>query len=108
MDRSLLAQAIGKYLSGLLAVAVLMFVPAGTLKYWNAWLLIGILFIPMLVVGAVLMFRNPDLLRKRLNAREKEAEQRSVIQAGGLMFVLGFVLAGLDYRYQWSHIPRWV
>lgn len=108
MDKKLVTQAIGKYLSGLIVVAILLFVPAGTLKYWNAWLLMGILFVPMLIVGVVLLMKNPELLRKRLNAREKETEQKQVILLSGLMFVAGFVIAGLNFRYQWLSVPRWL
>lgn len=108
MDRKLFIQAIGKYLSGVLLLSILLFVPAGTLKYWNAWLLMGILFIPMFIAGIVLMIKNPELLRKRLNLKEKETEQKHVIISGGLMFICGFVIAGLDYRYQWLILPKWL
>jgi protein-S-isoprenylcysteine O-methyltransferase Ste14 len=108
MDRKLFIQAIGKYLSGILLLSILLFVPAGTLKYWNAWLLMGILFIPMFIAGVVLMIKNPELLRKRLNSKEKETEQKHVIISGGLMFICGFVIAGLDYRYQWLILPKWL
>lgn len=108
MDKKLFIQAIVKYLLGLTLFSFLLFVSAGTLKYWNAWLLIGVLFIPMLLVGIVLAIKNPKLLRKRLNAREKEAEQASVQQYGALMFVGGLVVAGLDYRYQWLVLPKWL
>jgi protein-S-isoprenylcysteine O-methyltransferase Ste14 len=108
LDKKLFIQAIGKYLLGLILVSILLFIPAGTLNYWNAWLLIGVLCIPMLIVGIVLMIKNPELLRKRLNAKEKEEEQKSVILLGGLMFVIGFVVAGLDYRFQWLVLPEWL
>lgn len=108
MDKKLFIQAIVKYLLGLTLFSFLLFVSAGTLKYWNAWLLIGVLFIPMLLVGIVLAIKNPELLRKRLNAREKEAEQTSIQQYGALMFVGGLVVAGLDYRYQWLVLPKWL
>lgn len=108
METKLLAQAAAKYFLGLVAVAVLLFVPAATLRFWNAWLLIVILFVPMLIVGAALLIKNPELLRKRLNAREEEAEQKAVVLLGGLMFAAGFVVAGLDYRYQWSALPGWL
>jgi len=108
MDRNLFIQALGKYLLGLIFVSVLLFIPAGTLYYWNAWLLIGVLFIPMIIVGFVLMIKNPELLRKRLNMKEKEAEQKSVILLSSLMFISGFALAGLDYRYQWLVLPKWL
>lgn len=108
MDTRLFIQAIGKYILGILLFSSLLFIPAGTMKYWNAWLLIGILFIPMLIIGIILMIKNPELLRKRLNSKEKEQEQKSVIVLGGLMFICGFVVAGLDYRYQWFILPKWV
>ena len=99
MDKKRFIQAIGKYLLGLMLFSILVFIPAGTLNYWNAWLLMGILFIPMLIVGIFLSIKNPELLRKRLNAKEKEAEQKSVILFSSLMFISGFIVAGLDYRY---------
>lgn len=108
MDKGLLIQAIIKFVSGILIVALLLFFPAGTIDYFNAWLLMGVLFIPMLIAGVVMMFKNPDLLRKRLNAKEKEGEQKGVIAMSGLMFVGGFVLAGLDYRFGWFALPKWI
>ena len=108
MDKKLFIQAVMKYLLGIILFSVLLFIPAGTFNYWNAWLLIGVLFIPMLIVGIVLAIKNPELLRKRLNAKEKEAEQKSVILFSALMFVSGFVVAGLDYRYQWLVLPQWL
>lgn len=108
MDKKLFIQAIVKYNLGIIMFSVLLFIPAGTIDYWNAWLLIGILFIPMLIVGIVLAIKNPELLRKRLNAKEKEAEQKSVILFGALMFVSGLVVAGLDHRYQWLLLPQWL
>ena len=108
MTRQLFIQAILKFFAGAVLLGVLTFLPAGTLHYWNAWLLMGILFIPMFLAGIVLMFKNPDLLKKRLNAKEKEAEQSLVIKLSGLMFVLGFVAAGLNFRFQWIVLPEWV
>ena len=107
MDKKLFIQAIGKFFSGIFMLSLLLLLPAGTVFYWNAWLLIGILFIPMFIVGIILMFSNPELLRKRLNVKEKETEQKSIIISGGLMFICGFIVAGLDYRYQWSVLPKW-
>ncbi len=107
MDKKLLIQTISMYLLGLLLISILLFIPAGTMKYWNAWLLIGILFIPMLIVGIVLIIKNPALLRKRLKSKEKEPEQKSIILISDLMFLCGFVVAGLDYRYQWLVLPKW-
>ncbi|NLD59020.1 MAG: isoprenylcysteine carboxylmethyltransferase family protein [Clostridiales bacterium] len=108
MDKGLFVRAIGKYLSGILLLSLLLFVPAGTLDYRNAWLLMGVLFVPMLIAGAALMIGNPALLRKRLQSREKEATQRGTIALGGLMFACGFVVAGLDYRFRWLPLPKWV
>ena len=101
MTTRLFFQALAKFFLGLVLVMVLIFVPAGTLHYWQAWLFIGILFVPMFVVGIILMFRNPDLLRSRLDAKEKETEQKSVVLMSGLLFIAMFVTAGLNYRFGW-------
>lgn len=108
MDRKLLAQAGIKLLMGLALVAALLFVPAGTLGYWNAWLFMGLLFVPMLAVSAVLLIKSPALLAKRLNNKEREPEQKRVVALSALIFVVGFVIAGLDYRFGWSAVPRWL
>ena len=108
MDAKLFSQALAKYLSGLLLMGVLLFVPAGTFAYWQAWLLLGILFIPMLVAGLILFWKSPDLLRKRLNAKEEQAEQRTVIALSGLTFLVAFVIAGLNFRFGWMVLPAWV
>lgn len=108
MNKKLFIQAIGKYLSGVLLLSILLFVPAGTLGFWNAWLLMGILYTPMFIAGIVLMIKNPELLSKRLNMKETEIEQKNVILFGGLMFICGFVVAGLDYRYHWFILPGWL
>ena len=97
----LFIQALIKFILGLVLVGGLLFIPAGTFDYWNAWLLIGLLFIPMFIVGIILMFKNPDLLKRRLDAKEEEKEQKEVIALSGLMFVSGFVVAGLNYKYNW-------
>lgn len=101
----LLIQAITKFLLGVLMVVLLVFLPAGTLNYWNAWLLMGLLFVPMFIAGIILWLKNPELLKKRLNAKEKEGEQKQVIGMSLIIFILGFVLAGLDFRYRWSNMP---
>jgi len=106
MDKKLFSQAVIKYLSGLALISALLFIPAGTLKFWNAWLLIAILFIPILLMGIILAIKNPELLRKRLNAKEKEAEQKGVVALSALMFIGGFIVAGLDYRFGWSVLPK--
>ena len=101
-------RALIKFTLGLLMVGVLLFWPAGNLMYINGWLFIGLLFIPMLALGAVLLIKAPDLLEKRLSAKESEKTQRGVVAASGVLFVAGFVVAGLDYRYGWSDMPLWV
>ena len=108
MDPNLFTQAVVKFLSGLALAGVLLFVPAGTLGYWQAWLLIGILFVPMFIAGLVMMKNCPDLLRKRLNVREEQAEQKTVILLSGLMFLAAFVAAGLNFRFSWLVLPSWV
>ncbi len=108
MTKNLFFQAISKFILGVILVGCLIFLPAGTLHYPNGWLLMGILFIPMFLAGLVMMSKSPELLKKRLNAKEKEAEQSLVIKLSGLMFILGFVIAGLDFRFQWIVLPGWV
>ena len=108
MDKTLLRQAMIKFFSGVLLVGLLLFLPAGTLYFRRAWLLMGILFIPMFLAGLVMLFKSPELLRRRLKARESEGEQRTVIALSGLMFLLSFILAGLNYRSDWMLLPRWV
>lgn len=108
MDKKLFVQAITKFVIGFIIIALLLFIPAGTLSYWNAWLFIGILFVSMLIVGIILMIKNPELLGKRLNAKEKESEQKTVLLLGGIMFIGGFVVSGLNYRFQWIILPKWL
>ena len=106
MNKDLFLNAITKYIIGLTIVSILLFIPAGTFNYWNAWLLIGILFIPMFIVGIILMIKNPKLLKSRLDIKEKENEQKEVIIYSAIMFILGFILAGLNYRFKWLIIPN--
>ena len=101
----LLIEAIVKFTAGFLLVAMLIFLPAGSLLYMNGWLFICLLFVPMLLLGAVLLFKSPELLQKRLNAKEEEKTQKGVTAVSGLLFVAGFVVAGLDFRFGWSHVP---
>ena len=108
MTLKLFIQALAKYVVGLAIVMALLFIPAGTLSYWQAWLFIGILFIPMLIVGIVLISHNPELLRKRLDAKEKEGEQKSVVAMSSLLFLAMFVIAGLNYRLGWWILPEWL
>jgi len=104
----LLINALTKFACGLLLVGLLIFLPAGTLQYTYGWLLIGLLFGPMLVAGFVMLFKTPAFLEKRLDVREKQAAQKGVLAFSGLMFIAGFVVAGLDYRFGWSQMPAWV
>ena len=108
MDARLFRRAMAKYFSGVLLLGLLLFLPAGTLRWWQGWLLMGILFIPMFLGGLVMMARSPELLKKRLNAREEQGEQRTVILLSGLMFLAAFVLAGLNFRFRWLVLPNWV
>ena len=107
MTKKLFAQAIGKFLVGLILFGVLLFVPAGTICYPNGWLLIALLFIPMFIAGLVMMVKNPVLLKKRLNAKEEEKEQKAVVVLSGVMFLAAFVVAGLNFRFQWLVLPTW-
>ena len=101
MTKELFIQAMAKFFGGVALLGLLIFLPAGTLHYWQGWLLMGILFIPMFVAGLVMMKKNPELLKKRLNAKEEEKEQKQVILLSGLMFLAAFILAGLNFRFQW-------
>ncbi len=104
----LFISAIIKYIMGLLLVGALLFLPAGSLYYPNGWLFIGLLFIPMLILGVALFIKAPELLEKRLDAKEEQGAQKVVVALSGLLFVGGFVVAGLDYRFGWSTVPLWV
>ena len=106
MNTKLFIQAIIKYLLGVFIVGGLLFIPAKSFKYWNGWLFMGLLFIPMFIAGIILMIKNPELLRKRLNAKEQENEQKWVLLFSGLMFIAGFIVAGLNYKYQWIEMPN--
>ncbi len=108
MDRKLFAQAMGKFFAGVVLMALLLFVPAGTMRWTNGWLLMGLLFVPMFLAGLVMMAKNPALLRKRLSAKEEESEQRAVVALSGVMFLIGFVLAGLNHRFGWTALSRGV
>ncbi|MGX8691183.1 MAG: methyltransferase family protein, partial [Eubacteriales bacterium] len=105
MKGSLFFRAIGKLLMGLLLLALLLFLPAWTLHYPQAWLFLGILFVPMILVGIVLFVKSPELLEKRLDAKEAESEQRTVVALSGLMFLAAFILAGLSFRFGWLMLP---
>ena len=107
MDGKLLLQALVKFVLGFLLTGLLIFLPAGTLRFWNGWLLMAVLFIPMFLAGCVMLVKAPALLRRRLNAKEREAEQKGVIAWSGLLFVAAFLLAGFGYRFGWPMLPRW-
>ena len=104
----LLTEALMKFICGCLLVGLLLFLPAGTFGYTYGWLLMGLLFVPMLIAGFVMLYKSPEFLKKRLDAKEKQATQKGVVAVSGLMFVAGFVVAGLDYRFGWSTMPTWV
>lgn len=105
--KGLLAAAIAKFASGVVIVVLLLFLPAGTLAWWQGWLFMGVLFVPMFVAGLVMLAKAPDLLRKRLAAKEDEQEQRVVLALSALMFVAAFVVAGLGFRFGWPTLPAW-
>ena len=106
MDKKLFISAISKFILGIVLVFLLLYIPAGSLHYFNMWLFMGILFIPMFIVGIILMFKNPTLLKSRLAAKESELEQKIVVLLSGLMFLSGFIVAGLNYRYHWIELPK--
>lgn len=108
MDRKLFVNAVSKFVLGIVITGLPIFVSSGTIYNENGWLFIGLLFIPMFIAGIVLMIKNPELLQKRLNVKEKESEQKYVILFSGIMFLAGFVLAGLDYRFGWTVLPKWL
>ena len=101
----LIIKGLLKYLSGLILVMLLVFLPAGSFSFVNGWIFIGLLFVPMLIMGVVMLIKNPSLLEKRLNSKEKESDQKAVVAISGVMFLSGFIVAGLDYRFGWLHIP---
>ena len=104
----LFLQAIAKFLLGVVLVGVLLFLPAGSFAFWQGWLLMGVLFVPMFVAGVIMFAKNPKLLEKRLHAKEKQKTQEIVVKLSGLMFIGGFVLAGLNFRFGWYTLPTWI
>jgi protein-S-isoprenylcysteine O-methyltransferase Ste14 len=108
MTIKLFFSAIIKFLFGVVLVGLLIFLPAGTLSYINGWIFMGVLFIPMFIAGIIMMIKNPSLLQSRLDAKEKQKEQSLVIKLSGLMFLIGFIIAGLDYRFGWLKIPNFI
>ena len=107
MTAKLFFQALAKFVAGILVMGGLLFLSAGTFQYPQAWLLLGVLFVPMLIAGMIIMFRSPALLEKRLNAKEQESEQKSVVALSAVMFLAAFVLAGLNFRFGWFVLPMW-
>lgn len=106
-NENLFIQALWKFFLGVILLGVLIFVPAWSLHYWQGWLLMGILFVPMFIAGLIMLWKNPELLQKRLNAKEQEAEQKTVVKLSGLLFILAFVVAGLNWRFSWCVLPDW-
>lgn len=108
MKKNLFLEAILKFLLGVVLVGLLIFLPAGTFRFPGGWLLMGILFVPMFAAGLVMLKKDPNLLKSRLDAKEKRAEQDLIVKLSGLMFLVGFVVAGLDFRFGWLPLPSWV
>lgn len=108
MDKKLFFEAIIKFLLGVLILIFLIFVPAGTINYWNGWLFMSLLFIPMFIAGIVMMIKSPELLKRRLNMKEREDDQKKVVLLSGLMFITGFILSGLNYRFNWFILPKYL
>ncbi len=108
MDTKLFFQALSKFLIGFIIICMLLFIPAGTLDYPNGWLFMALLLIPMFFAGIIMLFKSPDLLRRRLNAKEEEDEQKTVILFSGIIFLLAFILAGLNFRFRWFKLPTLV
>ena len=106
MSIKLFFEAICKFILGVILVGLMLFVPANTINYFNGWLFMGMLFIPMFIVGIIMMIKSPNLLKSRINVKEKENEQKEVVVLSGLMFLIGFVIAGLNYRYSWIIMPN--
>lgn len=104
----LLLNALVKFICGLLLVGLLIFLPAGTFKYTNGWIFIGLLFIPVFIMGLLLFIKEPDVLKKRLNGKEKENTQKGVVAFSALIFLVGFIVAGLDFRFGWTYVPKTV
>ncbi len=108
MNGKLFSQAIMRVISGIFLIGLILFLPAGSFSYWNGWLLLVILFIPMIIAGFVMMKKSPELLQKRLNAKEEQSEQKTVVTLSALMFLAAFIVAGLNYRFRWIVIPDWI
>lgn len=105
LNKKLFVSAVAKFFFGLILVGLLVFLPAGTFKFINGWIFMGILFVPMFLAGIVMMFKNPSLLKSRLDAKEEQKEQDLVVKLSGLMFLFGFIVAGLNFRFGWHKLP---
>ena len=108
MDAKLFSQALTKFIFGLIIICLLLFIPAGTLNYFNGWLFIALLFIPMFIAGIIMFIKSPELLKRRLNAKEEENEQKIVILISAVMFLSAFIVAGLNFRFGWFKLPQTV
>lgn len=106
MSKKLFFEALLKFSLGVILVGLIIFIPANTVKFWNGWLFMGLLFIPMFIAGIIMMIKAPNLLRSRLDAKEKESEQKLVVALSGTMFLFGFIIAGLNYRFNWIQLPN--
>ena len=107
MKRRLLGEALIKLIAGVLLIGLLVFLPAGSFAYWQGWLLMCILFVPMFIAGIFMLVKSPELLRKRLNTKEKEGEQKAVVVMSGLLFIISFISAGMNWRFGWWLLPEW-
>jgi protein-S-isoprenylcysteine O-methyltransferase Ste14 len=103
--KQLISKALSRFIPGILIISALLFIPAGSIKFWNAWIFMGVLFIPMLLVIVYLVIHDPELLYKRMNTKEKEKTQKKVVLLTSIIFLSSFIISGLDYRFQWSRIP---
>ena len=108
MNAKLFVEALVKYLAGVILVAAMLFIPAGSLHFWQGWLLMAVLFVPIFILGTVMMIRDRELLRKRLNSKERDSKQDVVVKLSGLLFIVSFVLAAFNWRYGWMLLPDWV
>ena len=108
MNAKLVIEALVKFLAGVVLVAAMLFVPAGSLHFWQGWLLMAVLFVPIFVVGVVMILCDRELLRKRLNAKERDSKQNVVVKISGLLFIASFILAAFNWRYGWMILPDWV
>ncbi len=106
MSKKLFLEAMTKIIMGIIIIGLLIFIPAGSIEFFNGWLFIILLFVPMFVAGIFMMINNPELLKRRLNAKEKEGEQKEVVALSGIMFIVGFIIAGLNYRYNWMELSN--